>query len=199
MLTVGLTGGIGSGKSSVARRLAEYGALVIDADAVAREVVEPGTPALAEIVAEFGEQVLTPDGRLDRPKLGAIVFADEAKLARLNEIVHPRVGQRTQELMERAGEGTIVVYDVPLLVENGLADRYDVVVVVDVPVETQVERVVANRGMPADQVRARIRAQADREQRRAVADIVIDNSGTEQELDARVAEVWQELQRRAAA
>jgi len=199
MLTVGLTGGIGSGKSSVARRLAEYGALVIDADAVAREVVEPGTPALAEIVAEFGEQVLTPDGRLDRPKLGAIVFADEAKLSRLNEIVHPRVGQRTQELMERAGEGTIVVYDVPLLVENGLADRYDVVVVVDVPVETQVERVVANRGMPADQVRARIRAQADREQRRAVADIVIDNSGTEQELDARVAEVWQELQRRAAA
>ncbi|KUP98571.1 dephospho-CoA kinase [Thermobifida cellulosilytica TB100] len=196
---MGLTGGIGSGKSSVARRLAEYGALVIDADAVAREVVEPGTPALAEIVAEFGEQVLTPDGRLDRPKLGAIVFADEAKLARLNEIVHPRVGQRTQELMERAGEGTIVVYDVPLLVENGLADRYDVVVVVDVPVETQVERVVANRGMPADQVRARIRAQADREQRRAVADIVIDNSGTEQELDARVAEVWQELQRRAAA
>ncbi len=196
MLKVGLTGGIGSGKSSVARRLAEYGALVIDADAIAREVVEPGTDALAEIVAEFGEQVLTPDGRLDRPKLGEIVFADEDRLARLNAIVHPRVGQRTQELMERAEEGTVVVYDVPLLVENGLADLYDVVVVVDVPVRTQVERVTATRGMPEEQVRARIRAQATREQRRAVADILIDNSGSEQELDARVAEVWEELQRR---
>ncbi|GAA3976591.1 dephospho-CoA kinase [Thermobifida alba] len=196
MLKVGLTGGIGSGKSSVARRLAEYGALVIDADAIAREVVEPGTEALAEIVAEFGEQVLTPEGRLDRPKLGEIVFADEARLARLNAIVHPRVGQRTQELMERAEEGTVVVYDVPLLVENGLADLYDVVVVVDVPVRTQVERVTATRGMPEEQVRARIRAQATREQRRAVADILIDNSGSEQELDVRVAEVWEELQRR---
>ncbi|UPT23292.1 dephospho-CoA kinase [Thermobifida alba] len=193
---MGLTGGIGSGKSSVARRLAEYGALVIDADAIAREVVEPGTEALAEIVAEFGEQVLTPEGRLDRPKLGEIVFADEARLARLNAIVHPRVGQRTQELMERAEEGTVVVYDVPLLVENGLADLYDVVVVVDVPVRTQVERVTATRGMPEEQVRARIRAQATREQRRAVADILIDNSGSEQELDVRVAEVWEELQRR---
>ncbi|MEY9212896.1 dephospho-CoA kinase [Thermobifida halotolerans] len=198
MLKVGLTGGIGSGKSSVARRLAERGALVIDADAIAREVVEPGTPALAEIVAEFGEQVLTPDGALDRPRLGETVFADEAKLARLNAIVHPRVGERTRELTERAGEGTIVVYDVPLLVENGLADLYDVVVVVDTPVETQVERVVANRGMPEEQVRARIRAQADREERRSVADIVVDNSGSEQDLDARVAEVWAELQRRAA-
>lgn len=196
MLKVGLTGGIGSGKSSVARRLAAHGALVIDADAIAREVVEPGTPALAEIVAEFGDQVLTPEGRLDRARLGEIVFADETKLARLNAIVHPRVEERTQELMAQAKEGTIVVYDVPLLVENNLADQYDVVIVVDVPVHTQVERVTANRGMPEEQVRARINAQASREQRRAVADIIIDNSGTEEELDARVAEVWEELQRR---
>ncbi|MDA8369868.1 MAG: dephospho-CoA kinase [Nocardiopsaceae bacterium] len=198
MLKVGLTGGIGSGKSSVARRLSERGALVIDADAIAREVVEPGTSGLAEIVAEFSEDVLTPEGALDRPRLGEIVFADEAKLARLNAIVHPRVGARTEELMRRADEGTIVVYDVPLLVENGLTELYDLVIVVDTPVETQVERVVANRGMPEDQVRARIKVQATRKERLAAADFVIDNSGSPKALDARVAEVWAELKRRAA-
>ncbi|TDQ48546.1 dephospho-CoA kinase [Actinorugispora endophytica] len=197
MLKVGLTGGIGAGKSAVSRRLAELGALVIDADRIARDVVEPGTPALAEIVAEFGGKVLTAEGALDRPRLGEIVFADEAALAALNAIVHPRVGERTRELTDRAADDAIVVYDVPLLVENGLAGLYDAVVVVDVPVEVQVERVTADRGMPEEQVRARIRAQATREERLAAADVVVDNSGTEADLDARVAEVWAELERRA--
>ncbi|GAB3205981.1 dephospho-CoA kinase [Marinactinospora thermotolerans] len=197
MLRVGLTGGIGSGKSEVARRLAERGAVVIDADRIAREVVEPGTDGLAEVVAEFGEGVLTPEGRLDRPRLGEIVFADEDRLARLNAIVHPRVAARTEELMAAAPRDAVVVYDVPLLVENGLADLYDVVVVVDAPVETRIERVVTNRGMPEEQARARVRAQASREQRLAVADLVIDNSGGVAELEERVARVWEELRRRA--
>ncbi|WP_026124378.1 MULTISPECIES: dephospho-CoA kinase [Nocardiopsis] len=197
MLRVGLTGGIGSGKSEVARRLGEAGALVVDADAIAREVVEPGTPGLAEVVAEFGEGVLDADGRLDRPRLGEIVFSDTARLTRLNAIVHPRVAERTRELMERAPEGAVVVDDVPLLVENGLQELYDVVVVVDAPEELRVERLVGDRGMPEEQARARIRAQAEREERLAVADIVVDNSGTREELDARVAQVWKELRARA--
>ncbi|MFD0772683.1 dephospho-CoA kinase [Streptomonospora algeriensis] len=197
MLRVGLTGGIGSGKSAVARRLEGHGALIVDADRISREVVEPGTSGLEEIVAEFGEDVLTEEGRLDRPKLGGIVFSDTAKLAKLNAIVHPRVGARTEELMKGASAEAVVVYDVPLLVENDLGGLYDVVVVVDVPEEEQVARVVHNRGMDPDQVRARIRAQATRERRRAAADIVIDNSGTPEDLDTRVAEVWQQLRTRA--
>ncbi|MUL40762.1 dephospho-CoA kinase [Streptomonospora sp. PA3] len=197
MLRVGLTGGIGSGKSAVARRLADHGALIIDADRIAREVVEPGTSGLEEIVAEFGTEVLTDDGRLDRPRLGEIVFSDSARLAKLNAIVHPRVGKRTEELMARASADAVVVYDVPLLVENDLGGLYDVVVVVDVGEEEQVARVVRDRGMPEDQVRARIRAQATRAQRCAAADIVIDNSGTPEELDAKVAEVWEQLRKRA--
>ncbi|MCY9783000.1 dephospho-CoA kinase [Nocardiopsis sp. EMB25] len=199
MLTVGLTGGIGSGKSAVSAELARLGATVIDADAIAREVVEPGTEGLAAVVAEFGEGVLAPDGRLDRARLGEIVFADEERLARLNAIVHPRVGERSAELMERAraAGARVVVYDVPLLVENDLGSLYDVVVVVDTPDGTRVERVAADRGMPRDQVWARIRAQADRETRLAAADLVVDNSGTREELAARVAEVWKELLERA--
>ncbi|GAA4945163.1 dephospho-CoA kinase [Streptomonospora halophila] len=197
MLRVGLTGGIGSGKSAVAERLARHGALVIDADRIAREVVEPGTSGLEEIVAEFGEDVLTGDGRLDRPKLGRIVFSDSARLAKLNAIVHPRVGRRTEELMAGASSDAVVVYDVPLLVENDLGGLYDVVVVVDVPEEEQVARVVRDRGMDEEQVRARIRAQATRERRRAKADVVVDNSGTPEELDRRVAEVWEHLSKRA--
>ncbi|WP_444963141.1 dephospho-CoA kinase [Nocardiopsis sp. M1B1] len=199
MLTVGLTGGIGSGKSAVATGLAAYGATVVDADAIAREVVEPGTPGLEAVVAEFGERVLTPDGRLDRPRLGEIVFADEASLARLNAIVHPLVGERSSQLMEEAvASGVeVVVYDVPLLVENGLGPLYDVVVVVDAPDEVRVERVAANRGMPREQVEARIRAQADRDTRLAAADLVVDNSGTREELTERVAELWRELVERA--
>ncbi|WP_116245242.1 dephospho-CoA kinase [Nocardiopsis sp. FIRDI 009] len=199
MLTVGLTGGIGSGKSAVSAELERLGATVIDADAIAREVVEPGTEGLAEVVEEFGEEVLTPEGRLDRARLGEIVFADEERLARLNAIVHPRVGERSAELMERARESgaRVVVYDVPLLVENDLGSLYDVVVVVDAPDETRVERVAADRGMPREQVWARIRAQADREARLAAADLVVDNSGTREELSARVAELWKELLARA--
>ncbi|MBB4931049.1 dephospho-CoA kinase [Lipingzhangella halophila] len=197
MLRVGLTGGIGSGKSEVSRLLSGYGALVIDADQIAREVVEPGTPALAEIAAEFGTGVLTPEGALDRPKLGEIVFADKKRLERLNGIVHPRVGERTAELMEQAPDDAIVVYDVPLLVENGLGSMYDVVVVVDAPEDVQVERVVSNRDMSREQARARVRAQATREQRRAVADIVIDNSGDLENLSRQVVDVWEELRKRS--
>ncbi|MDA2805558.1 dephospho-CoA kinase [Nocardiopsis suaedae] len=197
MLRVGLTGGIGSGKSEVARRLAASGALVIDADAIAREVVEPGTPGLAEVVAEFGAGVLDADGRLDRPRLGAIVFSDTAKLERLNGIVHPRVAERTEELMARAPGDAVVVYDVPLLVENGLQGMYDLVVVVDAPEEVRVRRLVEDRGMPEEQARARIAAQASREERLAAADIVVDNAGPIGDLDARVAEVDKELRARA--
>ena len=138
MLRVGLTGGIGSGKSEVSRRLVALGAVLIDADAIAREVVEPGTPGLAAVVAEFGEGVLRADGTLDRERLGSIVFADEAKLKRLNAIMHPLVGERTKELVEAAPPDAIVVHDVPLLTENDLAAAYDLVVVVDAPVEEQV-------------------------------------------------------------
>ncbi|MBB6121367.1 dephospho-CoA kinase [Nocardiopsis algeriensis] len=200
MLKVGLTGGIGSGKSAVSAELASYGAVVIDADALAREVVEPGTPGLAAVVAEFGEGVLAPDGGLDRPRLGEIVFADEEKLARLNAVVHPLVGERSAELMARArADGArVVVYDVPLLVENGLQSLYDVVVVVDAPDEARVERVSRGRGMDPEQVRARIRAQAGREERLAAADLVVDNSGTPEQLRERVARLWEELAARAA-
>ena len=199
MLKVGLTGGIGSGKSAVSAELSSYGAAVIDADAIARQVVEPGTPGLSEVVAEFGERVLAEDGGLDRAVLGEIVFADQDRLARLNAIVHPRVGERSGRLMEEAlAAGTeIVVYDVPLLVENGLGSLYDVVVVVDAPDEVRVERVCRDRGMPREQVRARIRAQADRDTRLAAADLVVDNSGSRDELRARVAELWDELSARA--
>ncbi|GAB3696401.1 dephospho-CoA kinase [Nocardiopsis oceani] len=199
MLKVGLTGGIGSGKSAVSAALSDFGAVVIDADAIAREVVEPGTPGLAEIVAEFGEAVLTPEGRLDRPKLGEIVFADESRLASLNAIVHPRVGERSGQLMEEAldSDAKVVVYDVPLLVENDLASLYDLVVVVDTPDETRIERVSRDRGMPREQVRSRIDAQADRATRLAAADLVVDNSGSREDLHERVADLWRELLERA--
>ncbi|GAB3981757.1 dephospho-CoA kinase [Actinoallomurus acanthiterrae] len=197
VLSVGLTGGIGSGKSEVSRRLAERGAVIVDADAVAREVVEPGTPGLAEVVAEFGEGVLLAGGSLDREKLGSIVFADDARRARLNAIVHPRVGERMRELVEQAPPDAIVVYDVPLIAENGLAGMYDLVVVVDAPVEEQVRRLTGLRGMTEADARARIAAQATREQRLAIADRVIDNSGTLDGLAAQVDELWVELTRRS--
>lgn len=199
MLSVGLTGGIGSGKSEVSRRLAAHGAVVVDADAIAREVVEPGTPGLAAVVAEFGEGVLRPGGSLDREKLGSIVFADAARRARLNAIVHPLVGVRMRELVEQAPSGAIVVHDVPLIAENDLAGAYDYVVVVDTPVEEQVRRLTALRGMAEGDARARIAAQATRERRRAIADHVIDNSGALDRLAEQVDALWAELTRRAAA
>lgn len=199
MLRVGLTGGIGSGKSEVSRRLAGYGALVIDADAVAREVVEPGTPGLAEVAEAFGPAVLRPDGTLDRDKLGSVVFGDPALRGKLNAIVHPRVGARMAELERAAPSGSVVVHDVPLLAENGLAAAYDLVVVVDVPPQLQLDRLVRLRGMTREQAEARIAAQASREQRLAVAGIVLDNSGSLYELDRQVADLWAQLRRRARA
>ena len=203
MLRAGLTGGIGSGKSEVSRRLATHGAVVIDADVAARAVVAPGTPGLARVVDAFGADVVGPDGALDRDRLGAIVFRDPASRTTLNAIVHPLVGQwmRTAEraALDAAGDDLIIVHDVPLLAENRRAGDFDLVIVVDVPSELQLERLVGQRGMSPDQARARMAAQASREQRLAVADLVIDNSGSLADLDRRVAEVWADLIRRGAA
>ena len=200
MLRAGLTGGIGSGKSEVSRRLAAQGAVVIDADVAARAVVAPGTPGLARVAEAFGAAVLGPDGALDRERLGAIVFADPAARATLNAIVHPLVGQWMQAAeqdAEAAADGDlIIVHDIPLLAENRRTSGFDLVIVVDVPPALQLERLVAQRGMTPDQARARMAAQASREQRLAVADLVIDNSGTLADLDRRVAEVWADLQYR---
>ncbi|MER6569498.1 dephospho-CoA kinase [Streptomyces sp. NPDC001093] len=197
MLKVGLTGGIGAGKSEVSRLLVEQGAVLIDADRIAREVVAPGTPGLAAVVEAFGEDVLTADGSLDRPRLGSIVFADPDRLAVLNSIVHPLVGVRSRELEEAAAADAVVVHDVPLLTENGLAPLYDLVIVVDASPETQLDRLVRLRGMTEEDARARMAAQATREQRRQIADIVIDNDVPLEALHKRVAEVWEELVRRA--
>jgi dephospho-CoA kinase len=199
MLKVGLTGGIGAGKSEVSRLLVEHGAVLIDADRIAREVVEPGTEGLAAVVEAFGEDVLAEDGGLDRPKLGSIVFSDPEKLAVLNAIVHPLVGARSRALEEAAAEDAVVVHDVPLLTENGLASLYDVVIVVDADPATQFDRLVRLRGMTEQDARARMAAQATREQRREIADVVIDNDVPLEELRRRVEEVWGELSRRAHA
>ncbi|KAB8185423.1 dephospho-CoA kinase [Microbispora catharanthi] len=199
MLRVGLTGGIGSGKSEVSRRLAARGAVVVDADKIAREVVEPGTPGLAEIVEAFGENVIRPDGTLDRERLGAIVFADAEKLKVLNGIVHPKVGERSEQLQREAPDDAVVVYDVPLLAENNLAPLYDVVIVVDTPDEVRLERLLRFRGMPEADARARIAAQASREDRLRIADIVIRNEGSLDDLDAQVDKVWQDLSARVSA
>jgi dephospho-CoA kinase len=195
---VGLTGGIGAGKSEVSKRLAAHGAVIIDADAIAREVVEPGTPGLAQVVAAFGPEVLLPDGSLDRPRLGDIVFADPDLRARLNAIVHPLVGARMRELEESASPGSIVVHDVPLIAENNMASAYDLVVVVDVPPRLQLDRLVRHRDLTREQARARMAAQASREQRLGIAGIVVDNSGSLAELDRQVRDLWIELNRRAA-
>jgi dephospho-CoA kinase len=196
-LRVGLTGGIGAGKSELSRRLQSYGAIVIDADQVAREVVAPGTPGLAEVVAAFGEAVLAKDGSLDRERLGEMVFADASLRAKLNAIVHPLVGRRMQELEQAAGEAAIVVHDIPLLAESHLAGNFDEVVVVDVPPRVQSERLSKERGMTAEQAEARMGAQATREERLAVATIVVDNSGSLAELDREAGDLWVELRRRA--
>ena len=200
MLRVGLTGGIGSGKSEVARRLAALGAVVLDGDTAARAVVEPGTPGLARITETFGPGVLAPDGSLDRAKLAAIVFADDAAREKLNAITHPLIHEHLiaaeAAAIKDLGPDTIVVHGIPLLAEGQRAADFDLVIVVDVPPEVQVTR-LSDRGMPAEQARARMAAQATREQRLAVADIVIDNSGTLADMDRRVSEVWAELKARA--
>ena len=199
MLKVGLTGGIGAGKSEVSRLLASYGAVVVDADLIAREVVAPGTPGLAAVVAEFGPEVLLPDGALDRPRLGGIVFADPARLAALNAIVHPLVGRRSAELEAAAGPGDVVLHDVPLLAENGLAGRYDLVVVVDAADATRLDRLVRLRGMAEGEARARMAAQSSREDRLAVADLVIDNDGPLERLEPQVRALWGRLLAKAGA
>ncbi|MEU0129092.1 dephospho-CoA kinase [Streptomyces sp. NPDC006289] len=199
MLKVGLTGGIGAGKSEVSLLLARHGAVVIDADRIAREVVEPGTPGLTAVVEAFGPGILRPDGSLDRPALGSIVFADSGRLATLNGIVHPLVGARSAELERAAGDGAVVVHDVPLLTENGLAPLYDLVVVVDASPETQLQRLVTLRGMTESDAKARMAAQATRAERLAVADVVVDNDGPIADLGPQVGRVWSELTARAAA
>jgi dephospho-CoA kinase len=193
---IGLTGGIASGKSTVAQLLVDLGAVLIDGDALAREVVARGTPGLAQVVAEFGEELLTPEGDLDRPALGRIVFSDEAARRRLEAITHPLIFERYADLEAAAPPDAIVVHDIPLLAESGRADTFDEVVVVDAPAELQVERMVRDRGWTREEAESRIAAQASREDRLAIATHVIDNTGSLDELRARVEEVYRELWRR---
>jgi dephospho-CoA kinase len=189
VLRVGLTGGIGAGKTVVSRRFAELGAVVIDADLVAREVVDVGTPGLAAVVERFGAGVLRGDRTLDREALARLVFHDDAARQDLNSIVHPLVRQRTAELIAAAPADAIVVNDVPLLVETGLAPAYDLVVVVSAPEDVRVER-LRRRGMSEEEIRSRMRAQAGEDVRRAAADVVLDNSGSEESLTAQVDQLW---------
>jgi dephospho-CoA kinase len=191
VVRIGLTGGIGSGKSTVSALLAERGAVVVDADRIAREVLEPGTPGLAAVVAAFGGGILAPDGSLDRPALAAVVFADPDARARLDGIVHPLVRARATELAGAAPEGSVVVHDVPLLVETGQAKTYDLVLVVEADPATRIERLV-RRGLSEEDARARIAVQATDEQRRAVADVVLDNSGTVEQLAQQIERFWTE-------
>ncbi|HVX54259.1 dephospho-CoA kinase [Nocardioides sp.] len=192
-MRVGLTGGIASGKSTVAAILTELGAVVIDADRIAREVVAKGTPGLARVVAAFGAEVLTPEGEMDRPRVAAIVFADPVKRHVLEQIIHPLVRARGQELEREAPADAVVVHDIPLLAETGQAAGFDAVIVVDVPEEIQIERMMRDRGVSEADARARIAAQASREQRRAVATYIIENTGTREDLRRRVTEVFDEL------
>jgi dephospho-CoA kinase len=190
---VGLTGGVASGKSTVAAILAELGAVVIDADALAREVVARGTPGLEAVVAEFGPALLTPDGDLDRPAMGRLVFADDDARKRLEAIIHPLVIKRMAELEAEAGDDDVVVHDIPLLAEGGRAGGFDAVVVVDAPRDLQVDRMLSDRGWTREDAESRIAAQATREQRRAIATHVIDNNGSLEDLRARVEAVFAEL------
>lgn len=192
MHKIGLTGGIGAGKSTVAKLLAEHGAIVIDADALAREVVAPGTDGLRAVVDAFGPDVLREDGALDREALGRIVFNDPDQRKVLEGITHPRIGERTKELFDSAGPDDVVVHDVPLLAELGMAGLYEAVVVVEAPDEVRLDR-LEGRGLPREQALERIRSQASREQRREVATVVIDNGGDESALRARVDEIWPQL------
>jgi dephospho-CoA kinase len=191
VLRIGLTGGIGSGKSTVAAELARHGAVIVDADRIAREVVEPGSSGLAAVVQAFGPGILTPDGALDRPALAAVVFTDDQARATLDGILHPLVRQRGMEVERAAEEDAVVVHDVPLLVETGHAASYDLVLVVEADEEARVSRLVG-RGLSEDDARARIATQASDEQRRAVADVVLDNRGTPEELVAQVDRFWNE-------
>ena len=192
-MRVGLTGGIASGKSTVSAMLEEHGAVIIDGDKLAREVVERGTPGLAAVVEAFGAELLTPEGDLDRPALGKVVFGDEARRKVLEGIVHPLVFERYAELESATGPDDVVVHDIPLLAESGRADGFDAVIVVDGPDELRIERMLRDRGWTRADAESRIAAQATREDRLAVATHVIDNSGSREQLRERVEQVFAEL------
>jgi dephospho-CoA kinase len=196
---VGLTGGIASGKSTVSAILRELGAVVIESDQLAREVVAGGTSGLDQVVEAFGPRVLTASGELDRPKLAAIVFGDEEARRRLESIVHPLVRAAAAEVAARTPSGVLLVHDVPLLVETGMAGTFDVVIVVDLPVDEAVRRMVRDRGWTEEEARARIAAQASRDERRALATYVIDNSGTREELRDQVERIYTELTRQSGS
>lgn len=190
MLRVGLTGGIGSGKSTAARRLVALGAVLIDADQIARDVVEPGTPGHAAVVGEFGEGILAGDGSIDRPALGRVVFGDEKRRLALNAIVHPLVGDRRAEMLGGVPSNAVVIEDIPLLVENQMGPGFHLVVVVGAPAEERVRRLLAHRSMASDDAWARVNAQASDQERRAAADVWLDNSGDVGGLEAAVDALW---------
>lgn len=190
MLRIGLTGGIGAGKSALSATFAQCGAVIVDGDVIAREVVQPGTDGLKSLVEAFGDDILLPDGSLDRPGLAAKAFRDDESRQRLNGIVHPLVGKRRAEIIASVPDDSVVVEDIPLLVESGMAPLFPLVVVVHADVEVRVRRLVDQRGMPEEDARARIAAQATDEQRRAVADIWLDNSGSPEDLARRAHDVW---------
>lgn len=188
-MRIGLTGGIGAGKSTVSAAFAECGGIIVDSDVIAREVVEPGTEGLAQLVEAFGEDILLPDGALNRPALAAKAFVDDEKRATLNGIVHPQVARRRQEILAAVHDDAVVVEDIPLLVETGMAPLFPLVVVVTADEETRVERLI-KRGMDESDARARIKAQAPEEQRRAIADVLLDNSGSQGELAESARDLW---------
>jgi len=196
MPLIALTGGIASGKSTIATRLAQHGAVIVDADAIVRQVQRAGSPVLQRIATEFGADVIAPDGELDRAALGTRVFGDDAALQRLNAIVHPAVQRESRRRFEEAFAGDparVVVYDVPLLVEARVDDPWDLIVVADAPAEVRVQRMVQHRGMSEDDARRRIGAQASDAQRRAVADVIIDTSGTMQHTLEQADALWRSL------
>ncbi|MBI5337688.1 MAG: dephospho-CoA kinase [Mycolicibacterium rufum] len=190
MLRIGLTGGIGAGKSTVSATFSELGGVVVDGDVIAREVVEPGTPGLKSLVEAFGEEILQPDGALNRPALATIAFSDDEKRATLNGIVHPLVAQRRSELIAAAAEDAVIVEDIPLLVESQMAPMFPLVIVVHADADLRVKRLIKYRGFSEEDARARIAAQATEEQRRAVADVWLDNAGSAEELVAAARALW---------
>ncbi|WP_197379592.1 dephospho-CoA kinase [Mycolicibacterium mengxianglii] len=190
MLRIGLTGGIGAGKSTVSATFSECGGIIVDGDVIAREVVEPGTPGLAQLVDAFGEDILQADGALNRPALAAVAFSDDEKRKTLNSIVHPLVGHRRSELIAAASDDAVIVEDIPLLVESQMAPMFPLVIVVDADQELRVRRLIEYRGFSEEDARARIKAQATEEQRRAVADVWLDNSGTAGALVEKARELW---------
>ena len=190
MLRIGLTGGIGAGKSTVSRAFAECGGVIVDGDVISREVVEPGTEGLAALVGQFGPEILLPDGALNRPALASIAFGDEEKRQTLNGIVHPLVGRRRSELIAAAAEDAVIVEDIPLLVESQMAPMFPLVVIVHADPDVRIRRLVTYRGFSEADARARIAAQATEEQRRVVADVWLDNAGSEGELVEAARELW---------